>query len=101
VPNTDIVITRVEEGSRQGEYLFTPDTVARLDEFYEKVKDLPYKLDTFISYDFLDFYISSPGRLLPPKWSRWIPAWSTALYLDQTLWQWVPWSCRCSWHGGF
>jgi MscS family membrane protein len=88
VPNTDIVIARVEAGPRQGEYLFSPQTVARLPEFYAKVKDLPYKDNTFISYDFLDFYRTTPGRLLPPKWSQWLPAWSTAEYLSQTLWQW-------------
>ena len=88
VPKTNIVIARVEEGPRKGEYLFTPQTVSRLDAFYEKVKALPYKLDAEVSYDFLDFYISTPGRLLPPKWSEWLPAWSFYTYLDQTIWQW-------------
>ncbi|MDB4444621.1 hypothetical protein N9174_04715, partial [bacterium] len=88
VPNTNIVIARVEDGPRIGEYLFTPQTVDHLDEFYEKVKDLPYKSDVIMSHGFLDFYISTPGRLLPPKWSQWLPVWSTAMYLDQTIWQW-------------
>ena len=34
IPNTAIVIARVEEGLRKGEYLFDETTVARLDEFY-------------------------------------------------------------------
>jgi MscS family membrane protein len=88
VPNTNIVIARVEDGPRKGEYLFTPQTVARLDKFYAKVKDLPYIKNVFISHDFLEFYISTPGRLLPPKWSQWLPAWSTAMYLGLTIWQW-------------
>jgi MscS family membrane protein len=54
IPNTDIVIARSEEGLHQGAYLFTPQTVARLDEFYEKVYDLPYKTNAFISHDFLN-----------------------------------------------
>ena len=88
VPNTDIVIARVEDDLRKGEYLFTPQTIARLDEFYNKVKHLPYKSDKFISPNFFKFYISSPGQLLPPKWGQWFPAWSTAIFLGQTIWQW-------------
>ncbi len=88
IPNTDIIIDRVEEGTREGEYLFSPGTVARLEEFYVKVKDYPYKLNALISHDFFDFYTTNPGRLLPPKWSQWLPAWSDTTYLDQTIWQW-------------
>ena len=88
IPNTAIIIARVEEGPRKDEYLFTPETVARLGEFYEKVKNVPYKLDTLISHDFYEFYVTTPGVLLPPKWSRWLPAWSNAMYRGQTVWQW-------------
>jgi len=88
IPNTDIIIDRVEEGPREGEFLFTPGTVARLEEFYIKVKDFPYKHNALISHDFYDFYVTNPGRLLPPKWSQWLPAWSNETYLDQTIWQW-------------
>ena len=44
IPNTYIIVDRVEEGPREGEFLFTPETVVRLEEFYIKVKDFPYKL---------------------------------------------------------
>ena len=67
IPNTDIIIDRVEEGPREGEFLFTPGTVARLEEFYGKVKDFPYKPNALISHDFFDFYTINPGRLLPPS----------------------------------
>jgi len=88
IPNTDIIIDQVEEGPREGEFLFTPETVARIEEFYNKVKDFPYKFDALISHDFFEFYVTNPGRLLPPKWSQWLPGWSDQTYLDQTLWQW-------------
>jgi small-conductance mechanosensitive channel len=88
IPNTDIIIDQVEEGPREGEFLFTPGTVARLEEFYLKVKDYPYKINAHISHDFFDFYVTNPGRLLPPKWSQWLPSWSHKTYLDQTIWQW-------------
>jgi small-conductance mechanosensitive channel len=89
LPNTEIFIEMVEEeGQTEGQFLFSPDTVARLEEFYKEVKELPYVTDRLITHDFLEFYISTPGRLLPPKWSQWLPAWSTAVYYDQTIWQW-------------
>ena len=88
IPNTDIIIDRVEEGPREGEFLFTPGTVARIEEFFGKVKDFPYKSNALVSHDFFDFYTTTPGRLLPPKWSRWLPGWSNQTCLDQTLWQW-------------
>ena len=88
IPNTDIIIDRFEEGPREAEFLFTPGTVARLEEFYGKVKDFPYKPNAPVSRNFFDFYVTNPGRLLPPKWSQWLPAWSGHTYLDQTVWQW-------------
>jgi len=88
VPNTNIEIARVADGPRKGEFLFTPQTIDRLDEYYGKVKDRPYKVNVFITPEFLEFYESTPGRLLPPKWSRLLPAWSNKLYHAQTIWQW-------------
>jgi small-conductance mechanosensitive channel len=89
IPNTDIIIDMVEDGPREGEFLFTPETVSRIEEFYGKVKDYPYKTNTLLSTDFFEFYVTNPGRLLPPKWSQLLPAWSDATYLEQTLWQWA------------
>lgn len=39
---TEITIAKVDDGSRKGEFLFSPDTVDRAKEFYSMVKDLPY-----------------------------------------------------------
>jgi len=89
IPNTAIIISRVEKGLRKGEFLFDVATVARLDEFYGKIQQLPYKPDAEISYNFLNFYTKTPGLLLPPKWYRWLPVWSTTIYFKQPLWQWV------------
>jgi MscS family membrane protein len=41
VPETEIHITRVKDGPRAGAYLFSPDTVARLSEFYARIIDYP------------------------------------------------------------
>lgn len=89
LPETEIVIARVTEGPREGEYLFSPQTVARLDEFYREVEELPYRSRASVSKGFYEFYISTPGSLLPPKWSRWLPGWSQRLFLARPVWQWM------------
>ncbi|MDJ0944945.1 MAG: mechanosensitive ion channel family protein [Kiloniellales bacterium] len=89
IPETEIEIARVEDGPRAGEFLFTSQTVERLPEFYEKVRDLPYR--TTETAGIYEFYIATPGQLLPPKWLSWVqnlPPWATELHWGQTLWQW-------------
>ncbi|WP_455379500.1 mechanosensitive ion channel family protein [Petrachloros mirabilis] len=43
IPDTRITIAQVKEGPRAGEFLFTDETVRRLDLFYRLAKGLPYK----------------------------------------------------------
>lgn len=45
IPHTEITLVRIEEGPRQGAYLFGPSTVASAREFYEKVREMPYRRD--------------------------------------------------------
>ncbi len=87
LPNTEINIAKVEEEPRAGEFLFSTETVARLGEYYRKVKTLPYKPDA--KGGFYQFYISTPGRLFPLKWVEGLPSWLNAVYWGQTLWQWI------------
>jgi len=89
VPGTEIAIARVEEGPQKGEYLFTPETVARVEGYYKEVRGLPYR--TGASEGFYEFIISTPG-LLPPRWFEWVkglPDWAKALFWGQTVWQWA------------
>ena len=87
VPDTEIDIVKVEEGDEAGEFLFSPETVARLKEFYTNVQELPYKPGA--NGGFYQFYIATPGRLLPVKWLQGLPSWLDTVYWDQTLWQWI------------
>ena len=90
LPHTKIDIVKVESGPRAGEFLFSTETVAHLEEFYQKVKNLPYKPGA--TEGFYQFYISTPGRinmLLPFKLFQGLPSWLNAVYWQQTLWQWI------------
>jgi len=86
IPNTEIAIVKIEDGFHTGEFLFSAETVKHLKTFYQKVQSLPYK--PHASKGFYKFYISTPGNLLPPKWSNWLPGWTTILWGNQTIWQW-------------
>ncbi|HUM07887.1 MAG TPA: mechanosensitive ion channel family protein [Acidocella sp.] len=94
VPGTEMRIERIEKGPRKGEYLFTPETVDGIPEFYLKVKHLPYKPGASIGW--YDLVMNSPSgvvialhRLVPPRWVFTAAARMQATFLDQPLWRWV------------
>ena len=90
VPHTSIDIVQVEEGPRAGEFLFHPLTIAQAPHMYRAVRDLPYlSRETMGLYE---LFVSTPGRLLPPKWLVWVedlPGWMKNLYHGKALWQWI------------
>ncbi len=43
IPNTGITITRITQGPRAGQFLFSADTVQALDRLYRQAKHLPYR----------------------------------------------------------
>jgi MscS family membrane protein len=105
LPGTEIDIALVEGGPRSGEYLVAPDTVDRLPEFYERVKDLPYKPGPAAELDQIyrrlssgraatiyDAYSNSPRglqRIIPPRWMLRLPAWAKARIAGAASWQWL------------
>ncbi|WP_071455394.1 mechanosensitive ion channel family protein [Gloeomargarita lithophora] len=81
-----IELKKITDGPRQGEYIFTQQTTARLETIYRLLHAV---LPNTPRTDFYRFYIANPGRLLPPKWSYWLPGWTKILLGEQTLWQWA------------
>lgn len=93
IPGTEIRIVRSESGPRSGEYLFGPETVQRLSEFYAKVKGLPYRSGTKGGmYEFV--YYKPAGlamalhSIVPGRWLLAVPGWAMVSFLDQPLWRW-------------
>jgi MscS family membrane protein len=105
LPETEIDIALVESGPRSGEYLVTAGTVDRLPEFYERVKNLPYrpgpaaelsdvyrKLSTGGTTTIYEAYMSSPvglERIVPIRWMLRLPAWAKYPIAGVALWQWL------------
>jgi len=105
MPNTKIEIVEIQEGDRQGQFLFSAGTVRRVGDIYNKVKDLPYRKPYFggteqeylspdLSPDFYTNYISASGYLIPQLHLRGrlievLPNWVKAKIGKQMLWQWI------------
>ena len=94
IPHTEITIARVKEGPRQGEYLFTPETVARLKDFLDKVKDLPYRPGSVIGKlgpagGLYEYHRISPRGLIPIRLIELLPSWARSIYFDHPVWQWI------------
>jgi len=89
LPGTEITIARVEKGPRAGEYLFTPETVDRIPDFYQKVAHLPYiSTATAGWYDRYRYGGGGMYKLIPYRWMIALPGWSKHLVFDQPLWRW-------------
>jgi MscS family membrane protein len=87
LPGTEITIARVTSGPHAGEYLFTPETVARAPEFYKAVKDLPYQPGA--AEDVYRIYQFAPGWMVPRAVMTAMPAALKQPYFGEALWQWL------------
>jgi MscS family membrane protein len=87
IPHTEITMARVRDGERLGAYLFTPETVDMLDEFYEEVRTMPYKDGA--AHGIYEEYIYSAGWLVPDGLIAAMPDWMRRGYLGQAVWQWT------------
>jgi MscS family membrane protein len=88
IPHTRITLWRVEEGARAGEFLFTPSTVKRAEEFYEQTRHLKPRGKAVVE-DGYAIIRTHPGWMIPLSWIRALPAWARAVFLGQALWQWL------------
>ena len=89
VPGTEITIALVKQGPRAGEYLFSPQTVERLPEFYRRIKHLPYQPGATAGwYESYRYGGAGLRRVIPYKWMMALPDWAKVLILDQPVWRW-------------
>lgn len=90
IPNTEITLVRVAEGPRAGQFVFSADTVARAEEFYKKVRELPYLRDVPLKhYAEMRTYLAKSGWLVPPSLIQSLPNWMRRGFLRQAIWKWI------------
>jgi len=88
IPNTEIVLVRAPSGPHSGEFLFSAETVARADEFYERVRGLAYTRPIPLE-NMREIVIRGGGWLVPYAWVEAMPAWLQIPLAGQATWKWV------------
>jgi MscS family membrane protein len=88
IPDTEIALVRAKAGPHSGDYLFSPDTVSRAGEFYERVRGLPYTRPVPLK-DMHDIISSSGGWLIPYAWIKALPAPLRVHIAGQAGWKWI------------
>jgi MscS family membrane protein len=90
IPHTEITLARVANGPHAGEFLFSPSTVARAAEFYQKARTLPYRRDVPLkNYAEMRDYLSMASWTIPPRIIEALPDWLKHSVYRQAVWKWL------------
>ena len=87
IPGTEITLARVTAGERAGEFLFSPDTVKRAKEFYDRTRDLPIIRDVPLK-NVVELQANF-AFLVPPYLVAQFPGWAKQIVFGQGLWKWL------------
>ncbi len=90
LPNTGIVIARVKDGPRAGDYLFSPETVASARRYAELARELPYRRSSRVETvrDLTATALGFSGWMLPPHLTERLPDWARITVAGQVVWKW-------------
>jgi len=89
IPNTEIVLIRIKDGPREGEFVFSSDSVARAMEFYERVEKLDYVRRQDVTAGLYLKFMSEPGWMIPRKLILSLPSPLHERWFGQAIWQWI------------
>jgi MscS family membrane protein len=88
IPNTEIALVRVPSGPRSGDFLFSTETVAEAEGFYERVRGLPYTRPVPLK-NIYEVMTWGGGWPIPYAWIQAMPAWLRAPLVGQAAWKWI------------
>ena len=88
IPDTEIALVRAESGPRAGEFLFSAETVARADDFYARVRGLPYTRPVLFE-NIHGLVAEGGGWMVPFAWVRAMPSWLRTQLAGQSGWKWI------------
>ncbi|UOM32573.1 mechanosensitive ion channel family protein [Acuticoccus sp. I52.16.1] len=90
IPGTQIQMIRSETLSGDARFLFSPETVRQLPNFYELVRTMPRMTEGQV--DFYRHFVSAPGLSMPIQLYRYVldlPPWALTIHFEQAMWQWI------------
>jgi MscS family membrane protein len=88
IPNTEIALERVTSGPRSGEFLFSPETVARAAGFYQRVRGLAYTRPVPLEH-LKEILVTGGGWMIPHRWIEALPPWLRLPLAGQAAWKWI------------
>ena len=88
IPNTEIALVRQATGARGGEFLFSADTVDRAEEFFERVRALPYRRPVPLQ-NLNDAVVTNGGWMVSPSLIAAMPAWLRKPIAGTLAWKWI------------
>lgn len=89
IPDTKLVISRILDGPRRGEYLFSSATVQQAVVTYERIKKQPYRTEgPRVSAGLHEWYLSTPGDPTIAAWVDAAPSWFRKRWVGLAWWQW-------------
>jgi MscS family membrane protein len=88
VPNTEIVLVRAQKGPHSGQFLFSAETVAKADDFYARVRTMPYLRPVPLD-NINDILVTGGGWMVPYRWIRSAPSWLRIPMAGQAAWKWI------------
>jgi MscS family membrane protein len=87
IPLTGITIGRISEGDRKNAFLFSPDTIRRLSNYYDEVRHLPNREGVLENIYEASIYTS--GWMIPQNLIDSLPPLIRRGFFGQALWQWI------------
>ncbi len=75
---TEITIVPSKIEGREGEYVFSKDTVKHTPLYFSKVKDLPFKEGSGMGAAYSE-----------PTFDRLVPSWAKETFIAIAIWQWI------------
>jgi len=88
IPGTELVLARIADGPREGDFVFSSDTITRAEQFYDQIRELPYRRDAG-SPGLHEIYVEAGGWMIPEQFIGSLPTWAHCHVLGETVWQWL------------
>lgn len=86
LPHTEIQMMRIADGERRGQWVFSTGTVARAEEFYDRVKHLPYREGRTGGH--IEELRTGSKAIFVMKLRKVMPSWLENDVRGMRLWQW-------------
>jgi MscS family membrane protein len=87
IPHTEIALERITDGPREGDWVFCSNSVDRAEEFFRRVRHVPYRTDAG-SPGLYEAYVHSSGWMIPESLIDALPGWAREVLFGICVWQW-------------